>query len=98
MEQELVLKHKWIVRLEEIAAAAGPASLYNSDAVDDVLSPDERVKLKRLVLAVGSFRTISTHVRHWERFSSWARGRGLQVYPPSLDAIHKYVLQLNDQE
>ena len=83
MEQELVLKHKWIVRLEAIAAKAGPAALYNSPATDDVLINEERIKLNRLVLAAGAFRTISFHVRHWERFSTWSKAAGFHPYPPS---------------
>ena len=98
MEQELILKHKWILRLEGIASAAGSAALYNSPAVDDVLTDEERTKLKRLVLAVGAFRTISFHVRHWERFATWSRAEGLNPYPPSLDLCIKYAMFLDAQE
>jgi hypothetical protein len=91
MEQELLEKRKWINRLEAIAEGAGVHARFNDpEADDDVLSPTERAKLKKLVLAVGAFRTISTHVRHFERFIGWARSQSLVVYPLSPDLVTKY--------
>ena len=40
MEQELVLKQKWIVRLEAVAKAAGSAARFNDEDGDSVLSTE----------------------------------------------------------
>ena len=99
MEQELLEKKKWINRLEAIAAVAGVYARFNDpEADDDVLSPEERNKLKKLVLAVGAFRTISFHVRPFERFLGWARSQWLQVYPLSQDLVTKYALDLDGRQ
>ena len=99
MEQELLEKRKWINRLEAIAAEAGVHARFNDpEAVDDVLSPEERVKLKKLVLAVGAFRTISTHVRHYERFTTWAKAQSHSLYPLSQSLVSKYALYLDERE
>ena len=99
MERELLLKSKWIQRLEAILAAAGSAALFNAEVpVGDALTAEERTKLKRLVLAVGAFRTLSTHVRHWERFAAWAARHSWSVYPPTIDVILKYLLYLDSIE
>ena len=99
MEKELLLKAKWIRRLEAICAQAGPAAKFNEEApVDDALTVDERLKLKRLVLAVGAFRTLCTHVRHWERFSAWCARTGLAAYPPSSSTVLKYLMLLSSRE
>ena len=42
MEQELILKRKWILRLENIARSAGAAAKFNDADPDDVLLPEER--------------------------------------------------------
>ena len=99
MEKELLLKSKWIRRLERICEMAGSAAGFNQAApIDDALSTEERVKLKRLVLAVGAFRTLGTHVRHWERFAAWCSLQGLSAYPPSSSAVLKYLLSLSARE
>ena len=99
MEKELLMKSKWIRRLERICELAGSAAGFNQAApIDDALSTEERVKLKRLVLAVGAFRTLGTHVRHWERFSAWCSHQGLSAYPPSSSAVLKYLMSLSARE
>ena len=72
MELEIAQKSKWISRLEVIAEAAGHhAKINGSDQQsEEVLTVEESRKLKQLVLAKGSFRTLGTNVRHWERFIS----------------------------
>ena len=99
MEKELLLKSKWIRRLERICEYAGSAAGFNqAPPDDDALSAEERVKLKRLVLAVGAFRTLQAHVRHWERFAAWCSRNGLSAYPPSSSAILKYLVALSGRE
>ena len=98
MEQELVAKQKWIGRLEAIASEAGQFAKFNDQDSDDLLSAGERSKLKKLILAVGAFRTLATHIRHYERFASWVKSQDLQLYPLSTELVLKYSLFLDGKE
>ena len=97
--KEASAKLKWIVRLESIAEAAGKFSRLNQEAEDLVgaLTPLEKHRMRRLVLGVGSFRTMNAHIRHWERLADWSVGARLEVYPLDIDVLLKYLMTLDDR-
>ena len=69
-EKELLLKSKWIRRLERRCELPGSAAGFNQAApIHDALSTEVRAA-QALVLAIGAFRILGTYVRHWERFSA----------------------------
>jgi hypothetical protein len=98
MEKEILEKSKWIKRLEALAKRAGTHSKFFDDDVSlEALTPLEQEKLRRAVLAKGAFRTLSVHVRHFERFMGWAEERSLGFWPLSTAVLLKYTLWLNDR-
>ena len=96
MDLEIQTKSKWISRLEKIAMQAGSFSSFFSDpAGDDLLTADERDRLRKAVLAKGAFRTMAVHPRHIERFRQWAVDQSLVFYPITIDLLLKYLLWLD---
>ena len=95
-EQEAAQNQKWSLRLQEIGDRAGKFAKINIQEGEHVhlLSEVEKDLVKRLVLSMGSHRTLQVHVRHWERFEEWARGEGVALYPLCLDLMIKYVMFL----
>ena len=98
LQTEMAEKAKWLDRLEAIACRAGDAAGINRSARGSVLSEADAAKIRRLVLRRGAFRTMAVHIRHWGRFADWSVRNSLTVYPPSLDAIIKYMIHLDDLE
>ncbi len=83
MEQELIAKRKWILRLELIATKAGEHAEINEPcSPDDMLSEAERSKLRQVALARGAFRTMAVHIGHFERFMQWCSDHSLQALDP----------------
>ena len=98
MNKEILEKTKWIRRLEAIAKKAGDHSkFFLTDCSDEALTPPEQDKLRKAVLAKGAFRTLSTHVRHFERFMGWADERSLMFFPLSTGVLCKYALWLHEK-
>ena len=95
---EIQAKSKWISRLEKIAMQAGSFSSFFSDlAGGDLLTADERDRLRKAVLAKGAFRTMAAHTRHFERFRQWAIDQSLVFYPLTIDVLLKYLLWLGSR-
>ena len=93
MEAEIQTKMKWIRRLEKLAISAGVHALFFSDQIQsDLLTADERDRLRKAVLAKGAFRTMAVHTRHFERFVQWATDRSITFYPVTIDLLLKYML------
>ena len=98
MDLEIQRKMKWIRRLERLAIAAGAHSLFFCDQIQpDLLTADERDRLRKAVLAKGAFRTMAVHTRHLERFAQWATDRSLVFYPLTVDLLLKYLLWLDQK-
>ena len=98
MERELLEKAKWIKRLEAIARKAeGHSKFFDCDESEHALTPAEQGKLKQAVLAKGAFRTLSIHVRHFERFLGWAEERSLPLFPLDTAVLLKYALWLHER-
>ena len=99
LELELSAKRRWVGRLEKIALKAGENAEINDDGDDHAgLSTSEKAKLRQIVFAMGAFRTLSCHIRHWERFDAWCSGLGLSCYPPTIEVVLKYALWLDSRE
>ena len=99
LEKENAEKAKWAGRLEAIAKRAGDHSkMFSIESHSDDLSTIESQKLKHLVLISGAPRTMSSHVRSFERFEHWLVSNGLCVYPISIDRVLKYALSLDQLE
>eukprot|EP00435_Cladocopium_sp_Y103_P017511 s4422_g4.t1 len=98
LDQENNEKAKWAARLEAIGRRAGPAAklLVQQEQSDD-LSPSELARLRQLVLISGAPRTMSAHVRAFERFEHWALAQSLALYPLTVDKILKYCLALDQR-
>ena len=96
LDQEMTLKEQWVARLEVICEKAGDLARINDQQfLDGSVSPEDRKRLRKLVLSMGAYGTMATHVRHWERFERWAKGKGT-VYPPTLSLLISYVLFLSN--
>ena len=99
LDMEQAERHRWAARLEAIGRRAGNwAKLFEPKSDDQELTPTETAKLRQLVLTSGAHRTMSAHVRVWERWELWAASVGLSLYPLSLDKVLKYCLWLDQQE
>ena len=99
LDKENSDKAKWAARLEAIGRRAGPAAklLVQQEQSDD-LSPSELARLRQLVLISGAPRTMSAHVRAFERFEHWALAQSIALYPLTVDKILKYCLALDQRE
>jgi hypothetical protein len=99
MEMELLAKAKWIDRLEAIAIEAGPHAKLMDELPEGegLLTLEEQRKLRRLVLAVGAFRTLEVHVRHFERFVAFCKDRNVTIFPITMDAMIKYAMFLDER-
>jgi len=95
-DQEREANTKWSRRLQDIGDRAGLHAKINLQQGDHVqlLSAFERDAIKKLVLSMGSFRTLQVHVRHWERWEEWLKANTIVTYPVRLDAMQKYALYL----
>ena len=94
------LSAKWSQRLGEIGDRAGDCAKINVSEGEfaHLLSDVEKERVKKLILSMGSFRTLQVHVRHWERFEEWAKGQSLCPYPPKLQMFVKYALFLQSSD
>ena len=95
-EKEISLNTKWSRRLQEIGDRAGRFAKINIQEGEHVhlLTDVERDMIKKMVLSMGSFRTLQVHVRHWERWEEWAKEEDLCLFPVTLDLMVKYALFL----
>ena len=92
-------RHKWAARLEAIGRRAGQwAKLFTARENDTDLTETEAARLRHLVLTSGAHRTMSSHVRMWERFELWASWAGVDLFPLSIDKVLKYCLYLDQLE
>ena len=83
LDMEQAERHRWAARLEAIGRRAGNwAKLFESKSDDQELTPTETAKLRQLVLTSGAHRTMSAHVRVWERWELWAASVGGVPLPP----------------
>ena len=87
---------QWTERLRQIGDRAGKYAKINLDEGEHVqlLTDFEKDAIKKLVLSMGSYRTLQVHVRHWERFEEWAAVEKVNVFPVLLSVMVKYALFL----
>ena len=100
LDHERSLKAKWIDRLEKIADRAGSNAEINEQfrLAHSELSLEEMSKIKKTLFGMGAYRTLQTHIRHWERLEKWAQGRpNAHIYPLTLDTALKYILYLDQK-
>ena len=99
LDRENAEKAKWALRLEAIGQRAGvSAQLFASSAKQDELSNAESMKLKQLVLTSGAPRTMSAHIRSFEKFEMWADFEGISPFPITIEKVLKYALRLDQRE
>ncbi len=99
LDRENAEKAKWASRLEAIGHRAGvSASLFSGSDKQDELSVSESMKLKQLVLASGAPRTMSAHIRAFEKFEMWASFEDISLFPITVDKVLKYALRLDQRE
>ena len=87
---------QWSERLRMIGDRAGKYAKINLDEGEHVqlLTDYEKDAIKKLVLSMGSYRTLQVHVRHWERYEEWAASESVCVFPVMLSAMVKYAMFL----
>jgi hypothetical protein len=99
LDQENNEKAKWAARLEAIGRRAGSAAkLLVQQGQSDDLSPPELARLRQIVLLSGAPRTMSAHIRAFEKFEHWAAASSVVLYPLTVDKILKYCLILDQRE
>ena len=87
---------QWAERLRLIGDRAGKHAKINLEEGEhaQLLTDYEKDAIKKLVLSMGSFRTLQVHVRHWERFEEWATSETVCVFPVSIAIMVKYAMFL----
>ncbi len=99
LDKENAEKARWAARLEAIGRRAGAeAKLLTRDDQSEELTNVELAKLRQLVLISGSPRTMSAHIRMFERMEVWMDIQGMAVYPLTIDKVLKFVLFLDHRE
>lgn len=99
LDQENAEKVRWAGRLEAIGKRAGAeAKLLTLDDQSDELSSGELAKLRHLVLISGAPRTMSAHIRSFERFEQWTVVNLGALYPIGIDKVLKYCISLDQRE
>lgn len=99
LDLENAEKAKWASRLEAIGRRAGVAArMFSVPDQPDELSSVESMKLKQLVLASGAPRTMSAHIRAFEKFEMWADCEKIELFPITIEKVLKYALRLDNRE
>lgn len=91
LDAESAEQSKWASRLEAIGKRAGShAKLFQQNDQSSELSQAESTKLRQFVLISGA-RTMSMHIRSFERWETWADQRGVVLYPLTVEKFLKFL-------